>query len=172
MFLAANKLTVPYLSNDSAVDMTGGGGALSVVRGIARLEQALASCGMGTQGVIHLTREAASIATEYGVIDRDGDRLLTGLGTPVVAGTGYDPAVLPLAPAETPVPAPGPLAPPASSTQWGYATGPVAVRLSAPEFIAEMIERESNTLSVLTGRTAAVYWDSCCTASVEMDISL
>lgn len=166
---ASNRLDVPYLANNAAVDVGAGGtGGVTVAVGIAKLEQALADCGLGTQGVIHLTRQAALIAASQNAIERDGDKLFTALGTPVVAGVGYDPAVTPAAPAQAAVPAPVALGP-RPDNQWAYATGPVYVKLGGVEYIGEHLDHTTNILEVLAGRPAAVYWDSCCTASVQLD---
>ena len=162
---ASNRLDVPYLNNNGAVDV---GGPVKAALAVAKLEQALADCGLGTQGVIHLTRQAAVVAASQNVIERDGDKLFTALGTPVVAGVGYDPAVTPAAPKNSPVPAPPALGP-RPDNQYGFATGPVYVRLGGVEIIGEHLDHSTNVIETLAGRPAAVYWDSCCTASVQID---
>lgn len=163
---ASDRLDVPYLANNAAVNV--GAGVVPVEVGIAKLEQGLADCGLGVQGTLHLTRQAAVMAASANVIERVGDRLYTALGTPVVAGVGYDPEVVPAAPAKAPVPAPKALGP-RPDNQWGYATGPVYVHLGPSEFIGEHLDTATNVLQTVAGRTAAVYWDSCCVVSVQMD---
>lgn len=169
---ASNRLDVPYLANNKAVNV--GAGVVPVNVGVAKLEQALADCGLGTQGVIHLTRQAAVIAASQNVIEREGDKLFTALGTPVVAGVGYDPAVAPAVPAHatatgTPPAFPAPPAlGPRPDNQWAYATGPVYVKLGGVDNLGEHLDHTTNVLEVFAGRPAAVYWD-CCTASVQMD---
>ena len=91
---ASNRLDVPFLMDGKAVNV--GAGVVKLALAVAKLEQALADCGLGTQGVIHLTRQAAVVAASQNVIERDGDKLFTALGTPVVAGVGYDPSARPL----------------------------------------------------------------------------
>lgn len=164
---ASNRLTVPFLMDGNAVDVSGAA-AVSPNVAIAKLEQALADCGLGVQGVIHLTRQAAAVAVSQNAIYREGDQLFTGLGTPVVAGVGYDPSLTPKAPAKGPVPAPPTLGP-RPDNQWGFATGPVTVHLGRAEHIGEYLDHVNNVLSVMAGRPAAVFWDSCCTASVQID---
>jgi hypothetical protein len=164
---AANQLEVPYLTNNAAVNV--GAGAVSVVAGVAKLEQGLADCGFGVEGVLHLTRQAASVASTLGAIRMDDKGVLrTRLGTPVVAGVGYNPATVPAAPANNPIPAPVPLGP-QPDNQWGFGTGPVSVHLGPVEFIGEHLDITTNMLTTLAGRTAAVYWDSCCVVAVQMD---
>jgi hypothetical protein len=160
-----------YLNNGTATDLTGGT-AVGIGRAIAKLEQAMGDCGLGTLGVLHLTREAASLATSGGRIGWDGDELTTALGTPVSAGTGYDP--------NTPNPPdaftdyneiPGPPDVEAGpSTVWAYVTGPVYVHLGPVEFISEQLDPNTNVVVTQAGRPAAVYWDSCCLLAVQIDL--
>ena len=46
----------------------------------------------GAQGVIHAPRSTATLAVLDGGVEATGGRLRTGLGTPVVAGAGYEQA--------------------------------------------------------------------------------
>ena len=164
---ASDRLDVPYLTNNSAVNV--GAGVVSVEAGVAKLEQGLADCGLGVEGVIHLTRQAAQVAGSQGAVRMDSDGVLrTRLGTPVSAGVGYNPATVPAAPALAPISAPAALGP-QPDNQWGFATGPVTVHLGPPEFIGEHLDIETNVLQTVAGRTAAVYWDSCCVIAVQMD---
>lgn len=164
---AAGQLTVPYLNDNKGVNV--GTGVVSVEVGIAKLEQGLADCGLGVAGVLHLTRQAAQIAGSQGAVRMDSDGVLrTRLGTPVVAGVGYNPATVPAAPAQAPIPAPAALGA-QPDNQWGFATGPVYVHLGPSEFIGENLTIGTNMLETVAGRTAAVYWDSCCVIAVQMD---
>lgn len=166
--LASNRLDVPYLMNNAAVDV-GGSGAVSIAVGVAKLEQALADCGLGTEGVIHLTRQAAQMAGAEGAVRRDADGVLrTRLGTPVVAGSGYNPSTTPASPAQAAIPAPPSLGA-RPDNHWGFATGPVYVHLGPVEALGERIDTKTNVLTVVAGRPAAVYYDGCCTASVQID---
>lgn len=164
---ASDRLKVPFLNDNSGVNV--GTGVVPVEVGIAKLEQGLADCGLGVEGVLHLTRQAAQIAGSQGAIRMDSDGVLrTRLGTPVVAGVGYNPATVPAAPKKAAVPAPAKLGA-QPDNQWGFATGPVSVHLGPSEFIGENLTIGSNLLETVAGRTAAVYWDSCCVIAVQMD---
>lgn len=55
---------------------------------VSHLEQVIAER-YGSQGVMHMNRELASLLTDRGELKASGARLVTGLGTPVIAGTGY-----------------------------------------------------------------------------------
>lgn len=164
---ASNRLTVPYLNDNSAVNV--GSAVVSVALGVAKLEQGLADCGLGTAGVIHLTRQAAVMAVSAQVVIPGDDGVLrTALGTPVIAGVGYNPSITPAAPSLTPIPA-VPAVGPQPDNQWGFGTGPVVVHLGPAEFIGEKLNLTTNALQTVAGRSAAVYWDSCCVVSVQMD---
>ena len=163
---ASDRLDVPYLNDNKATNV--GTGVVPVNVGIAKLEQALADCGLGTKGTLHLTRQAALIAASQNALVREGDKLFTALGTPVIAGVGYDPSVVPAAPANNPVPAPTALGP-RPDNQWGFATGPVKVHLGPVEIIGEHLDHATNVLETQAGRPAAEYWDGCCPAAVQMD---
>jgi hypothetical protein len=162
-----------FLNNGTAIDVTGGT-PLGIGRAIARLEQAMGDCGLGTMGVLHLTREAASLGTSGGRLawDKDSDTLTTALGTPVAAGTGYDPntenpppEINPLGTTDPAVPGVGP------STVWAFVTGPVYVHLGPVEFISEQLDWNTNMVVTQAGRPAAVYWDSCCLLAVQIDLT-
>lgn len=96
----------------AAQNATPPSGAMPIERAIARLEARAATL-YGGQAVIHLSREAATLAFSAEVIFRVGDHLETGLGTLVIAGAGYADST-------------GPAADPAG-TEWAYATGAVNV---------------------------------------------
>lgn len=55
---------------------------------VARLEKWLAD-NYGSLGVIHMSRAAATVAAKRAAFRVVGNRLVTALGTPVVAGAGY-----------------------------------------------------------------------------------
>lgn len=169
---ASGHLSDRYLSSASSIDVTPTGGPVSVESGIAALEQALGDCGLGVQGVIHMTRSAASKATEY-AIEWDDGKLKTKLHTPVIAGVGYDPDVARATapPTEVPIPPPGPVGP-APTKQWMYASGPVVVHLGPSEIIniQPMVNIVTNEITVLAGRPAALIYDSCCTFAVNVDL--
>lgn len=149
-----------WLAHEDAVDVTPTPGTgIKAKYAIALLEQALADCGPGIQGTIHVTRAVASTLN----YKPKGDRLETNLGTPVVAGTGYSGA--------------GPDGDVESGTLvWIYATGPVTVRLGPTEIVpddeAQAVDREINTTTYQAERVAAVTWDSNCHFAVLVDLSL
>ena len=151
-----------YLADFDATTL-GGATALSITLGIATMEQALADCGIGTQGVIHMTRSAAIVAAGADLVKEKGNKLFTKIGTPVVAGTGYDqaatiPAAKPTTAAKPVVVSPASL----TSEQLIYATGPIAVRLGPIEILDDIFDKIKNEFTMVATRPAAVYMDSCC----------
>lgn len=83
-FSAGTLNTVPTLTSPTALTAQ-----KSVKLAVAVLEQAGAE-EYGTTGVIHMNRTNAALALECKIVESRGGRLHTVLGTPVVAGSGYD----------------------------------------------------------------------------------
>ncbi len=170
---AAGHISDRYLSSSASIDVTPGGGPVEVEKGVAALEQALADCGLGVQGVIHMSRSAASAAATKDAVRWYDGKFLTTLHTPVIAGVGYDPNVVRATapPTEGPITPPDPVGP-APTTQWMYASGPVVVHLGPSEIIniQPMVNIVTNEITVLAGRPAALIYDSCCTFAVNVDL--
>ena len=144
------------------------GTALSARRALAALEDALASCGAGARGMIHAPRQVASLLEQHieyetvGTGELAQQRLVTKLGTVLVAGVGYTGT------------APNNQAP-ASNRMWMYATGPVSVFLGPSAVVGEVsawIDEGINDLTLQAERGAAVVWDGCCHFAVEVDVTL
>lgn len=154
----------PHLAEDVAVTYPLGYGpgsvatltsAATVVSGgnpavaLGSLEQALTDCYRG-QGVVHAP--LAAVATLYGnrLIERQGARLVTAAGTPVVAGGGY-PGTSPAGAA------------PAAGTTWLYATGRPFYRRSPARSwpLRDSFNRAENTVAMLAERTYLLGWDCC-----------
>lgn len=144
------------LGNDgfAAEAVNAGSGAVSLVRALAQLEQWLA-VHYGSQGVIHMTREAALLAAEDRGLTVKGNTLTTRLGTPVVAGAGY--------------PGTGPTGQnPAAGTTYLYAT-PALVGYRSEVFpgvdpVGAGLDRSSNDLHAVAERTYVIGYDPCGTA--------
>lgn len=149
-----------YLASSAAQDVTPTPGTgVRAKQAIALLEKALAECGCGAKGTIHLTREVASVLNRN---PKDGE-LTTNLGTHIVAGVGYTGT--------------GPDGTEPGGTEvWAYATGPVTVRLGevvvTPGEKSQAVNTQNNTTKYYAQQPAAVTWDSCCHAAVLVDLSL
>lgn len=126
----------------------------SVKRAVAALEGWLAT-NYGSLGVIHMTREAALLGVDDGVLVTKGSGLFTALGTPVVAGAGYD--------GSTPAGAA-----PAADTTNIYAT-PSLLGYRSEVFPGgtppgALLDRANNDLYAVAERTYVIGWDPCGTA--------
>lgn len=66
-----------------------GGGAVQPSVGIALLEDWIAT-NYGSLGIMHMTRGSATVLAAEDLVAASAGRLATTLGTPVVAGSGYD----------------------------------------------------------------------------------
>jgi hypothetical protein len=113
------------------------------------VEQALAES-YGSQGVIHMNRQAALTLGLY--LHPEGSVLRTVLGTPVVVGGGYDPLVTP--PANT-------------ATLFG--TGPLVMYRGEIDAGMDAYNRAINDVSIVAQRDYVLGWD--CSA-VGAEISL
>lgn len=126
--------------------------AMTLRRGIAALEKAIAE-EYGSQGVIHLTRETASLALERGVVESKGGRLFTKLGTPVIAGTGYDGS------------GPTGSAAPGDDEAWAYVTPALfgyRSEIFYPSSVPfDLLDRAQNNLYAVAERTYLIGWDDC-----------
>ena len=146
-----------YLSKASSVTIPAVG-AYSASDALFHLEQALAASPYGGNGVIHMTRDVASILgskIKFDSYDAPSPmgKMRTRLGTEVVIGSGYS--------GNGPV---GNANDEASATnRWMYATGPVEVHLSKPEVVndtlAQGINASINDMNIKAVRAAAVYFD-------------
>jgi hypothetical protein len=109
------------------------------------LEQVLAQ-NYGGVGVIHMSRLAATFLWEY--LSVSGGKLITKMGTPVVAGAGYDNIV----------------APAADFTM--FASGPVVLYRGDVDTRQNALDRATNQASIIAQRDYVVGWD-CVAYGVE-----
>lgn len=133
-------------------------GAHEAYMGLYHLEQAISESPLGEQGVIHMTRDVASVLGSRLVFGKDEDgkfSVQTRLGTPVIIGSGYS--------------GNGPLEDEnraaSISNKWMYATGPVYVHLGKIEVVNENlgqgldVSTMQNSLRLKATRPAAAYFD-------------
>lgn len=150
------------LSQTDYVNMTPSGSTTTGVRakhGLAILERALGEATIGSAGVIHATRDVASLLD----CSNDDGALVTKLGNYVVAGSGYTGT------------GPQDIAAPAGMA-WMYATGPVTVRVGAlnltAEDVSQVVDSSKNTIKYYVDRPAAVTWSTSKLYAVLVDLSL
>lgn len=167
--MSADHFDASYLAMAGSTEVSPGGAATAANHALASLEWALGQCSAGS-GVIHMTRDVASRLSSF--LFKDGDKVFTVLGTPVVVGSGYT-GVGPAGavPAVT-VPFPAiPVIGAAPTTSWMYATGPVSVHLGAVQYIGERRDAATNEITAMAGRPATVYWDSSCHFAAEVNLA-
>jgi len=145
-----------YLSKASAATIPVVG-AKKPENALMILEQAISNAPTGQNGVIHMTRDVASIlgsrlVYKKGETENSG-RAMTRLGTDVIIGSGYT--------------GNGPIgdanATASATNKWMYATGPVEVHLGKIEVVNENLAQGAdvtiNNMRIKAFRPAAVYAD-------------
>mgnify|MGYP001582532132 CR=1 FL=1 len=128
--------------------------ATAVIKALADLEAYLVGASCAGPGMIHATVRTATYWASQNLVDRTPDgRLVTKLGTIVVADPGYDGS------------SPSGVAP-VGETAWAYATGMVDVRLGPVELIpaedlAPGVAWANNDFDVYAHRAFAATFDPC-----------
>lgn len=147
-----------YLARTSSDTVTDG--PTAVIDVLACLEQALAECACGGQGMIHATRQLVTHWAALGpsVLRRDGNTLLTIHDTIVVSDAGYTGT--------------GPSG--ETDNVWAYATGMVTVLRGpitvTPDSLTGIFS-DVNDLEFYASRPAAYAWDGCCHFAAEADLT-
>jgi len=103
------------------------------------VEQALAEA-YGGQGVIHMSRLTATMLADQ--LRVEGGRLFTLLGTPVVAGGGYD-KIGSTTPSESLI----------------YGTGPMVMYRSEIDTRQTAMKKDTNQASIIAQRDYVIGWD-------------
>jgi len=144
---SAEEFVWDLLTNDSPgnTDLT----ASSSHYALAWLEQELAEAYGGT-GVIHMNRAAAMQLYDFFRVQ--GGRLFTPMGTPVIAGGGYDMQ-----------------AGAATGLATIYATGPVLIYRGEVDTRQNAVSKSDNTVSIIAQRDYVVGWD-CSVIGVDLTI--
>jgi hypothetical protein len=137
------------------VDLTPGGGALSVVGGISALEGYLGA-NYGGVGIIHAPRTVAPYAAQAYQIERSGQRLTTTLGTRWAFGGGY---LVNTGPDGVVAPA---------GEAWLYATGAVTIYRGEvfvnPDELRAAFDTRTNQVEILAERKYVITRECVCAA--------
>lgn len=142
-------------TSDTVTDAPAG-----VIDVLACLEQGLAECGCGVQGMIHATRQLVTHWAALGpsVLRLENGILRTVHGTIVVSDAGYTGT--------------GPNG--ETDAVWAYATGMVHV-LRGPVTVTPDtltgVWSDVNDLEFYASRPAAYAWDGCCHLAAEADLA-
>jgi len=157
--------------SDAAATVLNSGTALSAHKALALLEHTIASTSpCGEQGVIHMTRDVAILASREGVIfyDTNTSCVKTIAGTPVVIGSGYT--------GEGPTGATG--ATPSAANKWMYASGSVKVYLGKADVVNDNLSQaynvsgNQNDMRIKAIRPAAVYFGPAIHLAIRVDLSV
>lgn len=149
------------------------GTALSAKRALALLEHTIATTSHGgEQGIIHMTRDAASILSSSSNMIRhgkDSKYLETFGGTPVIVGSGYT--------GQGPVSVTSGAEDPTAINKWMYATGTVKVYLGNIDVVNDNLAQafdvsgNANDMRLKAIRPAAVYFDTSIHLAVRVDLT-
>lgn len=161
---AANPdLPNDYLNDSSGLTQVASGASVSAMDSLANLEKYLATCSCAGNGMIHATPYTVTLWKHLQLVDRQPDgRIVTVLGTTVIADPGYDGS------------APGGAVDATGATAWAYATGPIDVRLGPVTVLpagelGESLVRSNNDWDVFAYRAFAATMDPCCKVAVKVD---
>lgn len=127
--------------------------------GIGALEDFIATT-LGRSGVIHMTRGMALMGIEDKVLEVKSGRLVTMLGTPVIAGSGY---------AGTAPDGNGSV-----ETTWAYATAPIigyrSEVFTSSDRAGDLMDRSTNDLTAIAERTYLIGFDQDAIGAVEVSL--
>lgn len=129
------------------VDLT----AFPLWYGLGYVDQALAEL-YGGQGVIHMSRLTATMLSDQ--LRIEGGRLFTLLGTPVVAGGGYDKIGVT-------TPTDGLI----------YGTGPLVMYRSEIDTRQRSLKKDTNQASIIAQRDYVVGWD-CVAVGAQVALAI
>jgi len=159
----AGLWSAPNLPDDNGrlaaaedVDVVGGG-TVPRRRALAELVQYLADSN-GGRGMIHARPLLVELWTADGLIFREQNKLVTGTGILVVAGTGY----------------PG-SGPDGEAGEWAFATDPVVVHRGpvflSPEDFNDAVDKRTNTVVFRAERALAPIFAGCALGAVSVDVA-
>jgi hypothetical protein len=163
--------------NKALVGSTAGvlnsGTALSVKRAVALLEERMGALSdFGLQGVIHMTRDAASLLASNSQMVRHNEQegyLETFGNTPIIVGSGYTGA--------GPVSVTDGTQTASATNKWIYGTGTVKVFLGDVDVVNDNLAQaydvsgNANDMRIKAIRPAAVYFDTSIHLAVRVDLT-
>jgi hypothetical protein len=146
------------------------GSALSAARALALLDFKIGSLSpCGEQGVIHMTRDVASLlSTSYMLFHTEDGRIETVSGTPIIIGSGYS--------GTGPTGATGATA--TDGNKWMYGTGTVEAYVGNVDVVndnngqAYDVGGNQNDMKLKAIRPAAVYFDTTIHLAVRVDLTV
>lgn len=149
-----------YLTKADTLDELNGSAATALLEAFAWLEASLAACSCGGVAMIHATAFTASLWFGARLIERDATgRLVSGLGTVIVADPGYDGSAPNLDVDAT------------NATAWAYGTTMVDVRRGATFAVGDRstIDRATNDYLRYAVKPFAATFDPCCHVGIKVN---
>lgn len=155
--------------SDASATILSSGTALSAARALALLDFKIGSLSpCGEQGVIHMTRDVASLlSTSYMLFHTEDGRIETVSGTPIIIGSGYS--------GTGPTGATGATA--TDGNKWMYGTGSVLTYVGDVDVVndnngqAYDVSGNQNDMKLKAIRPAAVYFDTTIHLAVRVDLT-
>jgi hypothetical protein len=150
-------------SNEATIPVAG---AHSADKALFHLEEAISLSPVGANGVIHMTRDVASIlGSRLIYLNKDDKgRAMTRLGTDVIIGSGYS--------GNGPIGATGATA--SATNRWMFATGAVNVHIGKVEVVnqnlGQGIDANINDMRIKAIRPAAAYFDPSVHYAMRVDV--
>lgn len=149
-----------YLAQNGVVTQLNSGASTPSIEAFAWLEASLATCACAGVGMIHADPFTATVWQALRLVERQADgRLLSALGTIVVADPGYDGS------------SPTGSVDATHATAWAYATTMVDVRRGPIEVLGDRrtINRANNDFDVYAFRPFAATFDPCCHVGIRVN---
>jgi hypothetical protein len=152
--------------SDANTTLVNSGTAMDATLALAQLEHAMAAMSnAGEQGIIHMTRDVASILRNR--LEEENGILMTRIGTPVVVGSGYS--------GNGPTGVTGAAA--SVTNKWIYGTGVVKTYLGDIDVVNDNLSQaydvsgNANDMRIKAIRPAAVYFDTSIHLAARVDLS-
>ena len=156
----------PSLSDPTGLTQLGGGASTAVLDAMAALEEGVAQGSCAGGGVIHATVQTVTYWQYLRLVERQADgRLLTALGTVVIADPGYDGS------------APDGSVDATGATAWAYGTSMIDIRLGPvevstgpnPSLDLSGLNRSNNDFVVYAHRAFAATFEPCLRVGVKVN---
>lgn len=137
-------------------------GPATVLDALGCIEQGLAACYRGRQGMVHATPQVLAHMAQGNLITLMGGTWVSPGGHVVVGDAGYT--------------GNGPTGQPATITsQWVYGTGLISARLGPVQVFGPdvtSIDRDVNDQMAIAQQMVGLQWDDCCLVAAEVNIGL
>jgi hypothetical protein len=162
----ANSYPTNFLANSASLEdlSPGGSDASPGAYALAALQEYLAGCHGGGQGMIHAPRTVVTMwFSQTPGLEKVGNLIMDPYGNLIVAGVGYDGSD------------PDGELDDTGETAWAYATSLVEVKIGAllplgRDDNMSAVNRSTNLATFRAERPVAAFWDGCCHAGIRVGV--